>query len=871
MKMQALLRYDIPPEILVLWQRCESPTLLPLQERAVKEHGLFDGGNLLIQAPTSSGKTFIGEMAAIQTALRRKKVVYLVPLKALAEEKFRDFNEKYTEYGLKVIISTRDHRQFDQDFESGAFSMAIVVYEKLAQLLVRRPERLEDIDLVIADELEILSDPERGAMAEILFTRLLRAQTRIIGLSAVIGGADELAEWLQAEWVRYDRRPVELRFGVLHEGRFRYRTYNESGEGEESLVDADSDSPWEHLVENVCAFADRGEPCMIFVKSKHEARRGAELLAARLELLPASESIEALQALEPTHCREALLQTMAHGVAFHSADLRPEERALVEQAYRRGEVGVMVSTSTLAVGLNLPAQNVFLNTDKWRYDTRLGIPWKTAIQHTEYENMGGRAGRYGAGHPFGRSILVATTPFDQETLWRRYVEGERERIQPQLDKEPLENHILGLVASRTCCTVNELQHFLECTLTGKWQWQRLYTLDEVAFRIRAAINRCIDAGMIGQHPATAELRTTPLGQTVAAKGISVLTAKELEHWIGESELRNWHPLELIYAAASAPDAQLFQVMLTAKEYDHADYTGQLKLRLRDEPGQADIAVNRLRNTSMTPFFEEVRSIKVALFLHDWIEHHPLFELEERYHTTAGQVHSAAEQVAWLIDAAAALAEALGGAEDFVQRIQSLSACVQRGVGEELLPLAKLNLEGVNRSSFLDLYGQGLHTAQALAACSESTLESVLPPVAAEQVRLWARAHTDATVIAALAAPNHNPAPVLVVDDRHPGKITLDGREVSLQEKQYRLIRVLAAAPGQCVPYDDIYEAVWGSTIVESGQMHFQKRKLLGQITGCRPERADLITTTPKRGFVLNLYPSEVRLTIREPESMARSA
>ncbi|MCC6143349.1 MAG: DEAD/DEAH box helicase, partial [Candidatus Hydrogenedentes bacterium] len=87
MKMTQLMRYEVPAEVIALWQERESETLLPLQEQAVKKHDLFGGGNLLIQAPTSSGKTFIGEMAAIHTALRRKKVVYLVPLKALAEEK----------------------------------------------------------------------------------------------------------------------------------------------------------------------------------------------------------------------------------------------------------------------------------------------------------------------------------------------------------------------------------------------------------------------------------------------------------------------------------------------------------------------------------------------------------------------------------------------------------------------------------------------------------------------------------------------------------------------------------------------------------------------------------------------------------------
>jgi len=168
MRMNDLVRYDVPPEIIQLWKTRESTQLLPLQEVAVKQYDVMGEGNLLIQAPTSSGKTFVGEMAAVKTALRRKKVIYLVPLKALADEKYRNFSDKYSEYGIMAVFSSRDHREWDRDLEAGDFSIAIVVYEKLAQLLVRRPAHIEEIELVIADELEILSDPERGAAIEIL-------------------------------------------------------------------------------------------------------------------------------------------------------------------------------------------------------------------------------------------------------------------------------------------------------------------------------------------------------------------------------------------------------------------------------------------------------------------------------------------------------------------------------------------------------------------------------------------------------------------------------------------------------------------------------------------------------------------------------
>jgi DNA-binding winged helix-turn-helix (wHTH) protein len=101
--------------------------------------------------------------------------------------------------------------------------------------------------------------------------------------------------------------------------------------------------------------------------------------------------------------------------------------------------------------------------------------------------------------------------------------------------------------------------------------------------------------------------------------------------------------------------------------------------------------------------------------------------------------------------------------------------------------------------------------------------------------------------------------VLVIDDDHPGEVLIEGEPVRLQEMQYRLIRALATRPGACVAYDDIYTQVWGDTVVESNQMHFQKRNLLKRITEVHPHHEKLITTTPKRGFTLQLTPEEVVL------------
>ena len=853
MIMNNLIAHNIPPEIICMWKQTEGNSLLPVQELAVKRYGLFDSHNLLIQAPTSSGKTFIGEMAAVHTALRRKKVVYLVPLKALAEEKYNDFKKKYEHYGINVIISTRDHRQHDTEFEDGRFDIAVVVYEKLTQLFVRRPERIEEIELVVADELELLSDTERGGLTDLLLTRIIQSDCRLIGLSAVIGEPEKLAEWMQAKLIKYERRPVELRYGVLHEGVFRYRTYNDYSENVEPMPVNAGDSPQEQLYGALRSFAERGESCIVFVKSKHEARIGAEILANEIDAPAAENSIEKLRGLDETRARQTLTKTLQTGIAYHSADLTPEERSIIENGFRAGEIQVLVSTSTLAVGLNMPARNVFITTDKWQYDARFGMPWKAPILRSEYENMGGRAGRLGAGHDYGRSILLASTAFEHETLWRTYIEGESEGILPRLTQDALEDHVVHLVASKQCRTRRQLVAFLENTLSGQWIWSQQYTLDEVENTINKALHHACDNGFLANADQL-HLEATPFGYALASKGLRIDTAKALEQWITDSEMRDWDPAELILAAALTVDGRMYAVMLTAVEHESGEYPRQWAQYLKN----SDAHTLHDTHFDATPFFEDVRALKVTLMLLDWIDQDSIIDIEEKFNTSAGQILAASRQISWLLDAAAALAATVGAADAFVERIRTLAIRVQRGLREEGYALGCFAEPGISRTALTALVAHNLHSLQALAEVPAGILEQWMPKEAAQALKEKAiellsdeRSHPQAQM--------HLPdVAALIFNDETPSRIHVRGLEVQLQEKQYILIRLLAESPGKCIRYETIYEALWGDVIVENNQMHYQKRKLLDALCEVSSDCEKWIQTIPKQGYLLNLLPGQIR-------------
>src|SRR3972149_7259952 len=109
MKIDKLYQYKIPQIIICSWKQNQGDTLLPLQAQAVTKYGLVENQNLIISSPTSSGKTFCGEIAAVAKLSQRQKVIYLVPLKAVAEEKYLDFKNKYSNLGIKILISTKEH------------------------------------------------------------------------------------------------------------------------------------------------------------------------------------------------------------------------------------------------------------------------------------------------------------------------------------------------------------------------------------------------------------------------------------------------------------------------------------------------------------------------------------------------------------------------------------------------------------------------------------------------------------------------------------------------------------------------------------------------------------------------------------------
>ncbi len=214
------IKNKIPEKLYSSLEDRKFDDLRPSQEKAIKK-GLLDGKNLLVCTPTASGKTLVAELACIKNILEnRGKAVYIVPLRALATEKYKDFKKNYP--FVSVGISTGDLDKKEEKL--GHNDLIIVTAEKLDSLIRHRVNWVNRVHTIVVDELHLINDATRGPTVEILITMLrhILKEFQIIGLSATIGNPELVASWLDAELVIDNWRPVQLKQGVYFDGEVEF-------------------------------------------------------------------------------------------------------------------------------------------------------------------------------------------------------------------------------------------------------------------------------------------------------------------------------------------------------------------------------------------------------------------------------------------------------------------------------------------------------------------------------------------------------------------------------------------------------------------------------------------------------------------------
>ena len=869
-----LRAYGIGDEIIDIWKKSYGESLLPIQEKAIVKHNVLGGRNLIIFAPTSSGKTLVGEIVSVHYAMAKKRALYLVPMKALAEEKYHHFTEMYGEPGVKTIISTHDRKEYDQELERKDFHIAVVVFEKLNALLVKSPNLLEGIGLVVIDELQMMGDESRGAGLELLLTKILVSpfKPQLLALSAVLGEAEDLARWLKAELLIHTRRPVELRKGILSGNVFSYLEHNSGIEGEEEwpLPEGNKEElislqAAKHLAET------HDEQSIIFLADKLGTETVGEKLKEMVDFFAAVGAIEELKTVEESYSKDLLLSLLSKGIAIHNADLSWEERDLVERYFRKGEIKILLSTSTLAMGINLPARNVFIPEKKWStpiHGDRLAM---SDITKAEHENMGGRAGRLGFVNEFGRAILVTSSPFQKKALYDYYIKGGFEKLRAVLKDEDLDLYCLNLVASELCSTEEEIQKFLLSTYTGVSRWIQNSVRSAGALsseKIQGIIDKCLNWGLL-KRDVQERLQATERGKITAQMGISVDTCLNLLKWMDLCDPFRVSDLEVIVAAALTQDAREIHVPLRRSEFRQSKYRNLFRTEV-ERLGEGDkILFKSILGPSHRLLYEQERALKKALILYQWISPASTREIEEAHNAFSGAIKKMGEEFSWLIEAISTLAKAEGWPEAVIKKMDVLGERLSFGIDLKGLELAKLRIRGLGRGFISRLVQNGYDSRKALRDLSIEDLQKIVPEDLAR--RIAQRLRPQASDVAERSPKKSPPSiqqkiqeavnkAILVVDQKHPGTIEFHGKGVKLTSKQFWLLAALAESPGKCVSYDALYSRVWGDEVsVELQQLSYHKSQLLKKISRVAPKSnvKTLITPVSGEGMVLNLRPDEI--------------
>ncbi|MEF8835841.1 MAG: DEAD/DEAH box helicase, partial [Candidatus Thermoplasmatota archaeon] len=357
---------EIPEEAKSLIRSDGIEELYPPQEKGVED--VLSGNNCVFAYPTASGKSLLAYLGIIKRVLEEGgKALYIVPLRALASEKLDDL-KRFEELGMNVGISMGNYDNPDPSLRD--YDVIIATSEKADSLLRHNVEWLSQLNCVIADEVHLVNDRERGATLEVTLSKLKQANpaAQIIALSATIRNSDMIADWLDAEHHKSDWRPVELRKGVFHKNKIKY------ADAQEEELESKSGA-----VETLATpTIEEGDQCLVFVRSRKSTRSvSQDMMSAVEEHLNEDEKdrleevADDIESRSNTSVGKNLAEMVRKGTAFHNAGLDNFQRKKVEEAFRNRLIKLITATPTLAAGINMPARKVIVRDCK-RYDAMLG-------------------------------------------------------------------------------------------------------------------------------------------------------------------------------------------------------------------------------------------------------------------------------------------------------------------------------------------------------------------------------------------------------------------------------------------------------------------------------------------------------------------
>ncbi|MEA1992779.1 MAG: DEAD/DEAH box helicase [Euryarchaeota archaeon] len=637
--------------------------LFPPQKKAV-EKGILEGNNLVLAVPTASGKTLIALIAILDHIKKGGKVVYIVPLRALAEEKYRELSEF-----CSCVLSSGDYDSDDRHLME--HDCIVTTSEKCDSLLRHSRRFFDDVSLVVADEVHLIDSMNRGPTLEMTLSKL--KDKHILALSATISNAREIADWLDARLVYSEWRPVPLKTGVCVKNKIYY-----DDEMREIPFKRDP-------ITSLCreTVSENGQ-VLIFVSTRRSAQAAARKLA-RNNFAGVDASFS------NTETGKLLEKYARGGVAFHHAGLARKDRKKIEEYFKENKLKVITATPTLAAGVNLPARRVIIR-DYSRY-TDLGY---RKIPVLEIKQMMGRAGRPKYDRE-GEALMIAKNEEKKEMLFDTYINEETEPITSKLaNPTVMRTHILALIASNYVTSEESLKEFLKKTF---YNYQS--NLADVYDNIEGIIDFLEENDMIKDY------RATLFGRRVSYLYIDPKTAIILREALQEEMT----PFGIAHAAASSPD--LYSLYLRKNDFEEYD---SLVLERKEEflievpdywyePEEYEIFLSR---------------VKTASLFDDWMAELDEEEIIKKYNTYPGDFYRLRQTADWILYSFMEIAKLFSYS---YRDIENVRKRMKYGVKEELLPLVRIKNIGRVRSR--KLFNNGIHNMRDIRSADVGTLKRIL--------------------------------------------------------------------------------------------------------------------------------------------------
>ena len=616
----------------------------PAQKAVIESGYIDDDSNYIIAIPTASGKTVLGVLGLLKTILNGGKGIYAVPLVSIQNEKVKEF-KKFEEFGIKVGKSPR------------YADLAVMVFESFDAITRFSWNTLREVDTIVIDEFHMIGEASRGPTIECAITRarLINPSMRIIALSATLSNMEDIKTWLDAKVIEHDYRPVPLNKQVLNNEIFNVKNKNDVvvkiieksiKDNSQALAFVSTRRFTESLAKYVAG--------KIKNKITKEERQKFEKVSEELLNVPKRKGSR------PTTTCINLANAAKNGCVFHHAGLFPEQKEIIEDEFRAGNILMIVATPSLMYGVNLPSKSVIIRDyTRWTNNGPQEIPV------FDYEQMSGRAGRPLYDNE-GHSYLLAKTSDEAIELEDKYVNGEIEPTTSKLvdNKDAFQKQIIAQISSSLSRNPDELKEFFMKTLYGfqmtSNESMKFFAEEGLKFEIESSLEFLMNNKII--RPGPEGFKTTEFGELIAKSNYSVETAVKIKEYTNTVE--DYINIgEFIYLLAQTPDIPLISFMA----------------RKSKDPTKEKMSSLGLFTTSIGS--EEATTVSLI----EWIDERTEEEIENKYHVYAASCRRSAIEASMLTKFTKDIFN-IFRIYKYDNELSTLSARLYYGAKEDILPL-----------------------------------------------------------------------------------------------------------------------------------------------------------------------------------------